>query len=116
MRAGAHPGRAILHLALVRLRVGDEFLQIVDRQILADDQNPRRFRNQPDQLEIPGGVVGRLLVERLAVGVRAGVADQQRVSVRRRLGDAGAADRAGRGTDILHDDGLPEHFAKRHRL
>ena len=110
------PAERVLHLVLVRLHVGDQLLQIVHRQALARDQEARRFRDHPDRLEVLGRVVGLLLVERLAVGVGAGVADQERVAVGRRLGDAAAADGAGRGADVLHHDGLAEDLAEHQRL
>ena len=74
------------------------------------------FRNQADRLEIGDRVVERLLVERLAVGVGAGIADQQGVAVGRGLGDALAADGAGGGADIVDDDRLSEQFAHLQRL
>ena len=52
VRARADAGRAELHLGVVGLHVGDEFLQVVDRQVLAGEQDARRFRRQPDRLEI----------------------------------------------------------------
>ena len=111
VRAGADAGRAELHLALVRLDVGDELLEIVHRQVLAGDQDAGRFRDQSDRLEIGRGIVERLLVEALVVGVGTGIADQERVAVRRRLGDALAAGHAGRRADVFHDDRLAEQFA-----
>ena len=55
-------------------------------------------------------IVGLLLVERLAVDVGAAVADQEGVAVGRGLGDAAAADGAGRGADVFDHDGLAERF------
>jgi hypothetical protein len=46
----------------------------------------------------------------------AGIADQERVAVGRRLGHALAAGHAGRRADILHDDGLAEQLAHSLRL
>ena len=58
-------------------------LQVRRRQILARDQDARRFRDQPDRREIGDGIVGRLLVQRLAEGLGAAIADQDRVAVGR---------------------------------
>ena len=48
--------------------------------------------------------------------MRAGIADQERVAVGRRLGHTLAAGHAGGGADILHHDRLPEQFAHALRL
>ena len=85
-------------------------------QILAGQQDARRLRNQADRLEIGHRIVERPLVERLAVGVGAGIADQHRVAVGRGLGDALAADGAGRGADIVDHDRLAEDLAHMLRL
>ena len=48
--------------------------------------------------------------------MRAGIADQERVAVGGRLGDARAADHAGGGGDVLDHDRLPEQLAHALRL
>ena len=48
--------------------------------------------------------------------MRAGVADQERISVGRRLGDARAAGHAGRRAHVLDHDRLPEKLAHALRL
>ena len=108
-RAGAR--RPVAHLVLVLLGVFDEFLEIVDRQVLAHDQHRRDFGNQRDRREIGRRVVERPLVERLVLGVGADRAELDRVAVRRRLGDAQAAGHAAGAADIFDDDLLAEHFA-----
>ena len=45
-----------------------------------------------------------------------GIADQERVAVRCRLGHALATGHAGRRADVLHDDGLAEQLAHALRL
>ncbi len=56
-RAGA--GRAELHLALIGLGVGDELLEVADRQILAHGQDDRNLRHQCDRREIVDRAVER---------------------------------------------------------
>ena len=68
-RAGA--GRAERHLRLVLLGVGDEFLEVVDRQVLARDQRDRHLGDQGDRREVGRRVVERLLVEGLVLRVGA---------------------------------------------
>src|SRR5262249_25018737 len=69
-RPGADAGRPELGGFLVRLEVGDELREVVRRQILARDQDARRFRHQPDRLKIGCSIIERLLVEALVEGVR----------------------------------------------
>jgi hypothetical protein len=45
-------GRAVLHLDLISLRVGDELLEIVDRQVLARDEHDRDLGDERDRGEI----------------------------------------------------------------
>ncbi len=111
VRARADAGGAELRGAHIGLQVGDEPLEVVGRQALARDQRTRRFRHQADRLEVGDRVVERLLIERLIVGLGAGIADENRVAVGRRLCDALAAGHAGRGSDVLHDDRLPQQLA-----
>ena len=87
MRARTDAGRAELRLALIGPHIGYEFLQTSRRQILACNQNSRRFSRQTDRREIADGVVERRLIERLVIGMRAAIADQHRIAVRLRLGD-----------------------------
>ena len=87
MRARTDAGRTELHLALIGPHMGYEFLQVSCRQILACNQNSRRFSRQTDRRKIAHRVVERRLVERLVIGMRAAIADQHRVAVRLRLGD-----------------------------
>jgi hypothetical protein len=100
-----------LHLGLVRLGVGDEILEIARRQVLARDQRDRRLGDQRDRRKIGRGVVGRLLVERLVVGMRADAADPHGVAVGPGIGDAlGTVHTAG-AADVLDDDLLAQNFA-----
>ena len=95
MGGGARAGRAELHLALVRLGVGDELLEVLHRQVLARDQHDRHLRDQADRGEIGLRVVERPLVEGLGLGVGADGADDEVVAVGGAVGDA-LASRSGR--------------------
>src|SRR5262249_243771 len=81
MARRAAAGRAVLHLRLVGLRVGDELLEVVRGQVLAGDQHRRRLSDQRDRCEIGHRIVERRLVEQLAVGVGGAAAEQDLVSV-----------------------------------
>ena len=59
-----------------------------------------RFGHESDRREVGDGVVGRLLAQALAVGVRAGIAHQEQVAVGIGLGDALRADGAGGGARL----------------
>jgi len=63
VRPRAAAGRSVLHLRLVRFRVGDEFGKRVRWKVLARDEHPRRVRDQGDGRKVGHGVVERLLVQ-----------------------------------------------------
>ena len=102
----ARPGRAVLHLRLVGLGVGDELLQVAGGKIRARHQHQRLIHDQHHRREIGHGVVQRRLVERLVLGVRADVAEHELVAVGRRLRDAVRPGHAAGAADVFHDDGL----------
>jgi hypothetical protein len=104
-------GRGKLHLIGIRLGVGDELLHRADRKVLAHDQHQRCFQKQADAREIPGRVVGRLLVERLVLGLRSHGAEQEGVAIGLGLRDPVGAVHAAGATDILDDHGLSQDFA-----
>ena len=116
VRSRADARRAELHPGLVCLGVGDELPQAAHRQILARDEDARRLGGEADRREIAGRVIKRLLVERLVIGVGAGVADEEGIAVRRRLRDAHAARHAGGGADVLDHDRLSQELAHVLRL
>jgi hypothetical protein len=85
------------------LRISDEILEAVGRQVLSRDQQDGRAGDQPDRREIGGGVVERLLVEGLIDRMGAGGGEQELIAVRGRLHDPGGADHAAGAADVLDD-------------
>ena len=69
MAGGPRPGRCHLHARLVRLRIGDELLQIVGGEILARDQERGLIGDEHHRREISGEIVERIFVKRLVDGV-----------------------------------------------
>ncbi len=114
--AGADSGRAELHLALIGFDIGDELLEVRNRQVLAHDQDARRFGREPHRGEVGQRVIERLFVHRLAVGLGTAIADQEHVAVRRSVGDSRRAGHAGRPADILDHERLAEQLAHFLRL
>ena len=104
--------RAVLHARLIRFRIGDEFPQIIGRQILAREQDQRRLSDQHDGREIGRGVVERSFIERLICGMGADIAEHELIAVRRRLRHARSAGHAARAAHILDDDLLPQKLGK----
>ena len=115
MRGGARAGRAELHLGLVGLGVGDEFLEVLDRQVLAHQERDRNLGDQRHRREVGHRVVERLLVERLALRLGADGAEQHGVAVGPGVGHAPAAGLAAGAADVLDDHVLAEHFAHARR-
>jgi len=115
MGGRTHAGRAVLQLRGVRLRIGDELLQVVGWKILAREQHHRLLGEQRDRREIGRRAVRELLVKRLVVGVGADAAEQEHVAVGRRFCHAVGADDAGGGADVLHDHLLAQALAELRR-
>ena len=115
MRGRAGAGRAIGHLVGIGFRIGDEFLEVLHRQILARDQRDRRFGKKSNRREILGGVVKRLLVKRLVLRVRADARQDHVVAVGRGIRDALAAIHAAGAADIFDHHLLAEHLAHARR-
>ena len=97
-------------LAFVRFDVGDEFLEILWRQILARQDQDRRAGEQPDRLEILLRMIGELGIKRHGSRMRSHMPCYQRIAVigglRRARGGGGAAG----ADDVLDDDGLTERL------
>src|SRR5262249_28457813 len=108
MVSGPDPGRAVLHFRLVCFGIGDELLQILDRQILARDQYDRLLADQRDGREIGHGVVERMLVERLAMREGPGAAEYELITVGRGLRHAACARHAAGAADVFYDHLLAE--------
>jgi hypothetical protein len=115
MRRRTGAGRAELHLGLVRLGVGDEFLEIADRQILARFQHQRHFGDENDRREIFGRIVERMFVQRLALRMGADGAEHELIAVRLGIDDARRAGHAAGAGDIFDHDVLAEHLAHARR-
>ena len=115
MRGRARAGRAIGHLVGIGFGVGDEFLEVLDRQILARDQRDRRLGKEGDRREILRRVIKRLLVERLVLRMRADARQDHGVAVGRGIGDALAAIHAAGAADILDHNLLAEDLAHARR-
>ena len=87
---------------------GSEFA----RRVFGVIQDARRLDDESERGEIGERVVRRLLVERLAPGMGAAVAEHELVAVGRSLRDAQRANGAARSARILYDDLLTELFAQ----
>ena len=100
------PACAALILVSFAFDVGDEFLEVLRRQILARQDQDRRAGEQSDRLEILLRMIGELGIKRHGGRMRAHMARDQRIAVigraRRARGGGGAA-----GADhVLDDDGF----------
>jgi hypothetical protein len=114
-RCAAEPtGRAVIHLALVRLGVGDELLECIGRKILAGDQDQRNFRDQRHRRKIGDRVIGWRVAVKLRIGVGGNGSEQCRVTVRLGADHAQATDRAAASADVLDHHALAED--RRHAL
>jgi hypothetical protein len=104
---GADAGMAEIDLAGVAFGVGDEFLQVFGRKILAQRHDAEGLCHHSDGRERVG-LERQHRIDRVGGGIGAGVADRDGVAVR--LGTRGPRQRgraAGAG-DILDHDRLPE--------
>jgi hypothetical protein len=115
MVAGPDPGRAVLHVLLIGFAIGDELLQILDRQILARDQQDRLLTDQRDGREVGHRIVERMLVVRLAMREGPGATEHELVSVGRSLRDAAGTGHAAGAADILDDHLLPKSLRQSRR-
>ena len=108
MRDRAGAGAAEAHCARIGRGVGDQVLERVGLEVLADQQHHRRARHQHDRFEVDARIVGQILVQPDAGGMRAEISQHHGVAVGRRFGDAGGADRAAGTGDVLDHDLLGE--------
>jgi hypothetical protein len=116
MQARTGAGRAVLHAALIGLRIGNEFGERVGREVGPSDQDSRRIRMHDDMLEIGDRIVKRLLVEKGNLRERGAARQQQRVAVRRCFRHPRGAGHAACAADILDHDLLAQNLghARRH--
>ena len=98
----------LLHGFAVRLHIGDEFLEVLGREILARYHRDRRIGDKPDRLEILDRIVADVRRQHRGGDMRAHAGGEQRIAVGRRRGDARGAERAASAADILDDDRLIE--------
>ena len=106
--AAAGAGTRIVHLARVRLGVGDEFLHVVDRQLGGDAEDQRERGEAGDELEAFRDLVGHRGLHRRQHGNAVRRRPQQGVAVRPRPGDVIDADRRGGTGPVLDDHVLAE--------
>ena len=107
--------RAVIELAGIRARIGDELLQRARRNARMHHDEERVVAHQRHRCEIGKRIVGRVLAQVRHRGERAVGAKDQRVSVGRRSRHLRRGDRAVRARLVLHDDRLPERLAERLR-
>ena len=101
-------GRGEIEFARLFLRQRDQLLHAVRRHARVDNQHDGCRRKQRDWSEVLGWIEGKLAVEGLVDGERAGRGEQERVAVRLRLGDEIAARIAAAARAVLDDDLLSE--------
>ena len=112
-RCGALPVAVTAKFRSVCLRQRHQFLQVVGRHRGVHHQQVRRIGQHGHAAQVLRRVERQLGVDRGADRQRADVAQQQRVAVRRRLGDeVGAQVAVGAGL-VLHDHGLLERLRQR---
>src|SRR5215831_15749024 len=95
------PGRAIGELARIGPGVGDELLEVARGHGFVDHDRGRRVAENIDANEILERIVGRIVHDRGNEHLRAGVAEQEGVTVRLRAGDLGGAGHAASAASIL---------------
>ena len=109
MRLRGRAGGPVIELARLGLGQRDEFRQRARRHLGVDRKQQRVLDQDGDRLEIALEVEAELRVER-RIDRERGRHDQQRVAVRRRLGDGVGADHRARARAVLDDDRLAERF------
>jgi len=111
MRGGAITGVAERQLARLRTRRREQIGQRIDRRIGLHQEQVGRRANQRDRREIGERIVGQLVVKVRVERVPGGDNDQ-RVAVRRRLGQRLRCNRAARTGAVLDDDCLAPAFGQ----
>jgi len=110
MRGGSGPCRTVLQLVLIGFHIGDKLGQRVGGKVIAHDEHFGVFHHDADGREVALGIVQRLLVERLVVGMGAAIAEHEQIAIGRGLGHAVRAGHAARAAHVFHHDLLPEAF------
>ncbi len=101
-------GRAVVHLALIRLEIADHLGHRLRRHRVVHHQQVGQMHQQRDRLEVALGVVGELAVKELVDHVGAERGEQQRVAVIGAFRDVGGTDAAARARAVLHHHGNAE--------
>ncbi|MNT21674.1 hypothetical protein D3C72_1570210 [compost metagenome] len=108
MRLRARAPRPHAQLARRCLGIGQQFGNGLGRHAAVDRQHGARGGDVGDRAQLSARIVGQLLVQRQVGRDRAGNGHQQRIAVRRRLGDVVGADDAAGTALVLHHHRLAE--------
>ncbi len=115
MGAGADAGGAVLHLALVGVGVGDELLEVVDREVVARHQHQRLLDHQRDRRKIADRIVERFLIERLVLREGVDTTEHDLIAVGSGLGDTRRSSHAAGAADVLDHHLLAENLRQPRR-
>ena len=96
--------RAVVELARHLLCERHQFGEIADRLRRMDDDGDRRHRDHRDRREVAQRIVGQLLVKRRIDRMRADRRHEQRLAVRRGLGDGIGPKRTAGSSAVVDDD------------
>jgi hypothetical protein len=110
MRGRTDAAMGLFHSVALLPEHGNEFLQVLRREILSRDHDGRRMRGDADRHEVGEGIVLDVGREHRGCHMRAHGRREQGVAVRGGGGRPRAADGAARAADILDNDGLPENL------
>ena len=97
------PTPGMRRLQRLLLHQGEQLGERVRLERLAADQHQRVVVDEDDRREVFLGVERQVLVER-DVGRNLQIVQQQRVAVRRRMGDAAGGDGGAAAADVLDDE------------
>ena len=97
-----------VELALVGLRVDDELLEVVGREVLAHREQLGLLGDQADRLEVLLGVIAQVGIEKRRRGVRAHVAGNDRIAVGCGTRCAQRSDRSAGAADVRDHELLPK--------
>jgi len=103
VRGRTDAGIGHVDLVLVGLHIGEQFLEVLGREVLARDQGHRTVVDQADRIEVANRIIGQLPVERRSRGM-ADMVHKERVAVRLCLGQTGRAERSSCAAHILHNE------------
>ena len=113
MRPGADAGRRDVELAGIGLGIGDQLGHRFHRKLRIDHDDERGAADGADRREVAGEIEIQMLIKRGVDGIGRDD-EEERIAVRRGVGDDFGADIAGGARPIVDDELLTEAF--RHRL